>query len=100
MSDPIWKRTDIGVTEYRLIWFLIDVGCMGRVAGRGWVNKCAEQMGMHRVTINRAASRLVAKGFLIRPCKGNIEFNVDGFASTLPENFIHLKKVEDHANTA
>ena len=97
MSDPIWKRTDIGVTEHRLLWFLIDVGCMGNTAGRGWVNKCAESLGMHRITITRTVGKLVKKGLLRRQCKGNVEFNMDGFASTLPEGFVHLKKAEDHA---
>lgn len=100
MPDPIWKRTDIGVTEYRLLWFLIDVGCMGNVAGRGWVKKCAEEMGLHRITINRTVSKLVNKGLLIRPRKGNVEFNMDGFVSSLPENFIQLNKVEEHADAA
>jgi hypothetical protein len=96
MSAPIWKRTDIGVTEYRLLWFLIDVGCMGHVAKHGWVNKCAEQMGLNRITITRTVGKLVSKGLLIRRKKGNVEFNMDGFVSSLPENFIQLNKVDDH----
>lgn len=95
MSLPIWKRTDVGVTEHRLIWFLIDVGCMGHTAQRGWVNKCAEQMGVHRITVNRTVKRLVEKGLLIRPRKGNIEINVAGFASTLPADFIKMRDDND-----
>ena len=95
MSDPIWKRTDININEHRLIWFLVDVGCMNSTAGRGWLNKCAEQMGWNRHTVRRMVTRLVAKGLLRRPCKGNVEFNPDGFVSTLPEDFVRMKKVEN-----
>lgn len=98
MSDPIWKRADISATEHRLIWFLVDVGCMGHVAGRGWVNKCAAQLGLHRSTVFRNANKLIEKGLLKKPCGGNIEINLDGFASTLPEDFVRMKKVENHAD--
>lgn len=97
MSDPLWKRTDISITEHRLLWFLIDVGCVGHVAGRGWVGKCAVQMGLSRITVWRAARGLVEKGLAIKPRNANITINPEAFASPLPENFIVMRKETTNA---
>lgn len=91
MSEPIWKRTDISKTEYRLIWFLVDVGGMGNVVAHGWMTRCSQAMGLHRITINRAVKRLVKKGLLRNVSKGQVEFNMHGFESDLPANFVPLK---------
>ena len=96
MSQPIWKRTDIGVNEYRLLWWIIDVGGIGHVLGYGWVSKAADSMGLHRITVNRIVHRMIAKGLLIRPSKGNVQMNPDGFVTTLPEHFVRLKGVVEH----
>lgn len=91
MPDPIWKRNDISKTENRLIWFLIDVGGMGNVVAYGWQIRCSEAMGLHRITINRTVKKLVKKGLLRNVSKGQIEFNMHGFESNLPENYVPLK---------
>jgi len=94
--NPIWKRDDISKIEFRLLWFLIDVGGMGHTIGRGWQKKCAECLGRNRITINRIVKRLVAKGLLVHSAKkGEVEFNPAGFESPLPDNFVKLRELHD-----
>jgi hypothetical protein len=99
MTEPLWKRTDVSSNEYRLLWFLIDVGGMGHVVSSGWVGKCAVEMGLHRVTIYRIVKRLVKKGLLRHVGgKGGVEFNLSGFDSTLPDDFVKLKIQKESEN--
>jgi hypothetical protein len=96
MTEPLWKRTDVTANEYRLMWFLIDVGGMGRVVSSGWISKASGEMKLHRSTIYRLVKRLVKKGLLRHVGgKGGVEFNLSGFDSTLPDDFVKLKE-SDH----
>jgi hypothetical protein len=94
MPKPIWQRTDISSNEYRLLWWIIDVDGIGHVLSRGWVNKAANTMGLHRVTITRIVNRMIKNDLLIRPAKGSLQINPEGFSSTLPENFVKFKQEE------
>ena len=96
MTESLWQRSDVTANEYRLIWFLIDVGGMQHIVARGWVEKCAKEMGFHRSTVHRLVKRLVKKGLLRHGVtRGEVEFNLSGFDSTLPENFVRLKELND-----
>jgi len=72
---------------------LVDVGGMGNVVGYGWMCKCSEATGLHRITINRAVKRLVRKGLLRTVGKGSVEFNMRGFESDLPDGYVPLKAI-------
>jgi hypothetical protein len=95
MSQPIWQRKDIAVNEYRLLWWIIDVGGIGQVLKYGWVGKAANSLGLHRISVNRIVGRMIDKGLLIRPSKGNVMMNPEGFVSPLPDGFVRMKGVED-----
>jgi len=51
-------------------------------------------MGLHRVTITRIVNRMIKNDLLIRPAKGSLQINPEGFSSTLPENFVKFKQEE------
>jgi len=95
MTKPLWKRTDLSANEYRLLWFLIDVGGIDCVVCSGWIGKGSVEMGLHRSTIYRNVKKLVKKGLLRHVGgKGGVEFNLSGFDSTLPDDFVKLKERE------
>lgn len=59
----LWKLS-LKPTMSRLLWFLVDSGAVGKVLCNGWQRIASEQLGIHRITINRNVHKMVAMGIL------------------------------------
>ncbi len=80
----VWQVKGLHDTHYKLIWWLVDAGAVGRVLARGWQERAAGNLGIHRITLWRAMDVLIEhkiaqKGYL----KGDITLNIEAFAKSV-----------------
>lgn len=62
----LWQIKELEKAQHRIIWWMIDAGAVGRLLAFGWQKKCAEDLGIHRITINRNEEVLYRLGVLYR----------------------------------
>jgi DNA-binding transcriptional regulator YhcF (GntR family) len=60
---------------------MIDMGAMQGAFLRGWQQVCAEDLGIHRITLRRATKVLIAKGILQEFRRGTAGFIPEAFES-------------------
>ena len=91
MSLAIWQQKTMKAVQHRLIWFLVDLGAVGKVAHHGWQRAAAAQLGIHRITINRQVELLVELGVLSEgKKKGEVSVNPSCFVKAADRTGIRI----------
>ena len=62
----LWQIPELEKTQHRIIWWMVDAGAVGRLLEFGWQKRCADDLGIHRITINRNEGVLYNLGVLYR----------------------------------
>ena len=96
MSKPIWSRRDLIPLDFRILFWMIDAGMMEGALARGWMQICAIDLRVHRITLNRRLKKLTASGVLILEGKGFYSFNAEAFESAVDEERVTTRKVKIH----
>jgi hypothetical protein len=77
----IWADLGLRPLHYRVLWWMVDMGAMQGAFLRGWQQICAEDLGIHRITLRRATKVLVEKGVLQEFRRGTIGLVPKAFES-------------------
>ena len=77
----IWADFRFRPIHYRVLWWMIDMGAMRGALQRGWMNLCAADLSIHRITLNRVVKKLVAEGFVRELRKGTFGLVEQAFES-------------------
>ena len=89
--SAIWQLKTMKAVQHRLIWWLIDVGAVGKAARHGWQRSAAAQLGIHRITINRQVQLLVELGVLREgKKKGEVSVNPSCFVKTADKTGLRI----------
>jgi len=85
--------------HYRVVWWMLAKGGAGGALVRGWMGMCAGELGVHRITINRAMRVLRKKGLARELARGTFELALEHF--TVDEDSkVKIRKARAHANPA
>ena len=93
MSNPLWSRKDLIPLDFRILFWMIDAGMMGGSLARGWMQICAIDLRVHRITLNRRLKKLTDKGVLVLEGKGFYVFNAEAFEGAVDETKVRQRKV-------
>jgi hypothetical protein len=87
---PIWQDRRLKPLHYRLLWWLLDMGAAGGLLGRGWMLVASMDLGVHRITLNRALKRLVSEGIVVAGRKGSFGVRVESLESDADQTRVYL----------
>jgi hypothetical protein len=91
---PLWGNMGLKVIHYRTLWWMIDMGAMRGALMRGWMNVCAGDLEVHRITLNRVVKRLVVCGFVRQLKKGTYELVETAFESEADAGRVRIVQKE------
>jgi len=80
MNEPIWRNHLFKPIHYRVLWWMIAMGAGEGALMRGWMNECSDELGVHRITLNRVVRRLIERGFVRALKKGSHALVDEAFA--------------------
>lgn len=95
MSTPvcIWNIKGMKTLQHRIIWWMVDVGAVGKVLQHGWQAEAARQLGIHRITLWRQCELLIEKGMMREgDKKGEVILNPEIFKSVANPRKIRMEK--------
>lgn len=78
VSCRMWDDLGLRPVHYRVLWWLIGTGGLVE-AKRGWIEACAGELKVHRVSVWRAMHKLEKIGLLREVKKGLWELREDFF---------------------
>jgi hypothetical protein len=83
----IWKIKGTRAVQHRIIWWMVDAGAAGHVLLFGWQAQCANDIGIHRITLHRQVEVMIGKGMLFAgKKKGEVMLNPDIFRPQVNQN--------------
>jgi hypothetical protein len=88
----IWDNLGLRPLHYRVLWWMVDMGAMQGAFLRGWQQICAEDLGIHRITLRRATKVLISKGVLQEYRRGTVGFVADAFESEADPERVKIVK--------
>lgn len=89
--QAIWQIKTMRPLQYRLIWWLLDAGAVGKRLRHGWQKQASRQLSVHRITINRNVELLVELGVLFQgQKKGEVGLKADVFNSAVDRSELKL----------
>jgi DNA-binding transcriptional regulator YhcF (GntR family) len=92
----IWDNNGFKPIHYRVLWWMIDMGAIQGALMRGWMNVCASDLKIHRITLNRVVRRLVESGFVRGGKRGTFALVESAFYSDADISRVHvLAEVEN-----
>jgi hypothetical protein len=90
MGNEIWRQHGFKPLHYRLLWWLIDMGAAQGLLGRGWMQIASEDLGVHRITLNRALKKLHEKRMVVAGKKGSWGILPQAFDSEVDESRVKV----------
>lgn len=63
--SAIWKVRELRPLHHSIIWWIIDGGALGKILANGWQKQCAQDLGVHRLTIRAAIRKMEGWGIIL-----------------------------------
>lgn len=89
----IWQLKELRPIHYRVIMWMVDAGAIGKTPARGWRDKCAADLGVHRQTVYKAVTKMIAWGVMSAgKARGEAILNRVIFDRKVNRNEVKLKE--------